>query len=100
MTVRVSRSIAVDGRLVDRDVRLVVEEIAERVTDRGRLEQVGRDLVEERLKGVVVVPVDEHDVHVDPLQLARGADAGEAAAEDENTPARVSIRLRHLNRRT
>ena len=47
------------------------------------LEQVGRDLVEQRLEGVVVVPVDEHDVDIGVLELARRADAGEAAAEDQ-----------------
>ena len=48
------------------------------------LEQIGRDLVEQRLEGVVVVLVDEHDVDVGVLQLAGRADAGEAAAEDED----------------
>ena len=46
------------------------------------LEQVGRDLVQERLEGVVVVLVDEHDVDVGVLQLPRSADPGEPAAED------------------
>ena len=44
----------------------------------------GRELVQQRLEGVVVVPVDEHDVDVGVLQLPRGADPGEAAAENED----------------
>ena len=52
------------------DVLLVVEQVAQRVPDRGRLEQAGRDLVEERLEGVVVVPVDEHDVDVGVLRAS------------------------------
>ena len=79
---------------MDGHVRLVVEEVTERVTDRARLEQVGCDLVEQRLKGVVVVPVDEHDVDVGALQLPRRPDAAEAAAEDEHPRAR----LRHASR--
>ena len=48
-----------DVGLVDGDVGLVVEEIAQRMSDGRGLEQVGRDLVQERLEGVVVVLVDE-----------------------------------------
>ena len=52
------------------------------MADRRLLEQVGRDLVEQRLEGVVVVLVDEDDVDVGVLQLARRADPAEPAAED------------------
>ena len=38
------------------------------MADRRRLEQVGRDLVEQRLEGVVVVLVDEDDVDVGVLR--------------------------------
>ena len=64
-TSRPSRSIAGHLGLVHGDVRLVVEQVAQRVPDRGRLEQVGGDLVQERLERVVVVPVDDRDVDVD-----------------------------------
>ena len=43
--------------------------------DRLRPEQARRELVDQRLEGVVVVPVDEDDVGVGLLQRARGADA-------------------------
>jgi hypothetical protein len=73
------------GHLVQMDpgVLLVVDEVAERVTDFGRLEQVGRHLVEERLKGVVVVLVDEDDLCIGLLERARRADSGEPASEDQ-----------------
>jgi hypothetical protein len=48
--------------------------------DRRSLEKAGRDLVEERLKRVVVVLVHDDNVDVALLQLLRGTDAGEAAA--------------------
>ena len=73
-----------DPILVDAHVVLLVEEVADRMADRRLLEQPRRDLVEERLEGVVVVLVHEHDVDVALLQLLRGADPGKAAAEDED----------------
>ena len=73
--------------LVDARVVLAVEEVADRVADRRLLEQARGHLVEQRLEGVVVVLVDEHDLGVALLQLLRGADAGEAAAEDEDARA-------------
>ena len=54
------------------------------MADRGRLEEPGRQLVEERLEGVVVVAVDQHDLCVRLLELLCRADAGEAASEDEH----------------
>ena len=71
-------------RLVDGGVVLVVDQVAERVSDGAGLQQTGRELVQERLEGVVVVLVHEHDVDVGLLQLSRRADAGEAAAEDDD----------------
>ena len=61
--------------------------------DRRRLEQPRRELVEERLEGVVVVLVDEHDVDVGLLQRSRGADAGEPAAEDDDAATRTAACL-------
>ena len=75
---------ALHGRLVDGDVVVTVKEIAKRVPHGARLEQARRELVEQRLEGVVVVLVDEHDVGVRLLELLRGADPGKAAAEDEH----------------
>ena len=71
--------------LVDAHVVLLVEEVADRMADRRLLEETRRHLVEQRLEGVVVVLVDDHDVGVALLQLLGRADPGEAAAEHEHT---------------
>ena len=54
------------------------------MSDRGRLEQAGRELVEERLERVVVVPVDEDDVGIGFLELLCRTDPGESSSEDEH----------------
>ena len=59
------------------------------MTDGAGLEETRRELVEERLKGVVVVLVDEHDLRVGVLELTGRAHAGEAAAEDEHPRTRA-----------
>ena len=69
---------------MDADIFLLVEEIPDRVPNRRLLEQPGRHLVQQRLEGVVVVLVDDHDVDVALAELLGGADAGEAAAQDED----------------
>ena len=69
------------------------------MADRGLLEEACGDLVQERLEGVVVVLVDEHDVDVALLQLLGGADPGEAAAEDEDARPRRCPLARSLRSR-
>ena len=54
------------------------------MSDRGGFEQVGGDLVEERLEGVVVVLVDQHDVDVGVLQLLCGAESRKSSPEDQD----------------
>ena len=73
-----------DSRLVNSDVRLLLKEVAQGMSDRCGFEQGGRDLVEERLEGVVVVLVDEHDVDVGVLQLPCGAESRKASPEDQD----------------
>ena len=73
---------------MDRGVVLILDEIAERVPDGRRLEKARGDLIQERLEGVVVVPVHEHDVDGCLLQLARSPDTGETAAEHYDTRPR------------
>ena len=60
------------------------EQVAERMPDPRRLEQPRRELVEERLEGVVVMPVDQHHLRVGVLQLLGGTHAGEPPAEDQD----------------
>ena len=72
------------GRLMDAGIGLVMEEIAQRVGDLARLDHVGRELIEHRLERVKVVVVDQDDVRVSTLELARGAEAAESSAENQN----------------
>ena len=92
-----------DGRLMNGGVLLVVHEVTQRVADRGGLEQAGGELVQKRLKGVVVVLVDQHDVGVGMLQLVGGADPCEPSAEDDDPLASIGAvfrRTRHLGQPT
>ena len=43
-----------------------------------------RDLVQQRLKGVVVLTVDDGDVEVKLAEVLRGGDAGEASPDDHH----------------
>jgi len=57
-------------------------------------EQVGGDLVEERLEGVVVVLVDENDVDVGILQFPCGTEPCKASPEDQDArPLSLGINL-------
>ena len=87
LTWRASRSIPVTAALWIVVLSLTLEEVTERVADSSRLEQAGGELVEQRLEGVVVVPVDEHDVGICVLQLLRRSDSPEPATEDQDPRA-------------
>jgi hypothetical protein len=76
-----------DRCFVHGGVGLVVEQVAQRVAARRGLQQVGRHLVEQWLERVVVVPVDDRDVDLGVLQLTGGADASEAATQDQDPRA-------------
>jgi hypothetical protein len=80
-----------DRVLVNARVRLLVDEVANRVADCRLLDQPRRHLVQERLEGVVIVLVDEDDLDVALLELLRGADAREAAADDQDAGAPVTV---------
>jgi len=64
-------------------MRLFVEEVAQGMAAGRGIEQVGGHLVQEWLKRVVIVLVDERDVDGGILELAGGADASEAAPEHQ-----------------
>ena len=89
------------GHRVEMDprVRVLVKEVAQGMPDGRGLEQVRCHLVEERLKGVVVVLVDDDDVGVDLLQRPRSADAREAPAQDEDDWPRALGTLRLIRHR-
>ena len=85
MTVRAAGSSDATSAELDVDVGVVAEELAQRERDVAGGQLRGRDLVEQRLELVVVVAVDQRDADV---VLARqppdAADAGEAAADDDD----------------
>ena len=63
--------------------------------DRGGLEQVGRDLVQQRLERVVVVLVHQHDVGSAVLQARRRTDTAETATEDQHPRLSTLLRSCH-----
>jgi hypothetical protein len=66
----------------------VAQHAADRRGDVARGERRGRDLVQQRLEEVVVVPVDQGDVDRRAIERARRAQAPEPAADDDD--ARVT----------
>src|SRR6185503_13271355 len=67
------------------DVRMTAKRLAKRRRDVTRRELRGGDLVEQWLELVVVVLVDQRDLHVAALgQPASAPEAGEAAADDHD----------------
>ena len=90
VTVRVAGSIEATSASLTSMLASLAEELAQRVRDVARRELRGRHLVEQRLELVVVVAVDQRDVHVVVLGQPPGAaDAGEAAADDDDVPLPV-----------
>ena len=66
------------------DIGLIAEHMANRLGN-GRRCQTGRShLVQERLKQVVVLPVDDSDIHLGMPQSACCLQAAEAAANDQD----------------
>ena len=75
---------ALDRTLVEGPVRVPVQQLADRVADLGRPELVGGDLIQQRLKRVVVVLVDDREPHRRVAQFLRGPDAAETGAQDHD----------------
>src|SRR5580698_1309959 len=69
----------------DFDVLVVAEEGADGLGDLCRREDGERNLVEQRLEGVVVLAVDEGDVEREFGELEGCVDSGEASADDHYT---------------
>ena len=65
-------------------VALAAQDRADRPRDVGRRQARGRDLIQQRLKQVVVVPVDERHVRRDFRERARGEQPAEPGAEDHD----------------
>ena len=86
--------------LVDARVRLLAEEIAQRMPHSRRFEQIRGDLIEQGLERVIVVLVDQDDIDIGVLQFLSRAEAREATSEDEHARSRILVcgRLRDTRR--
>ena len=78
------------GRLgePDAEVALLSQNPADRRRDVAGREPGGRDLIEQRLEDVMVVPVDERDVDRRLRERLGGAQAAEPAADDDDARTR------------
>ena len=72
-----------DFRLTERHVRLPLEDAAHGVGHVGGVQPCGRDLIEQRLERVVVVPVDDRDAFAGLGQLLRRRQPTEASTHDD-----------------
>ena len=90
------------GHAVDmhRQVGVPAQNIAQRMGDFFSGNQVGGNLIEHRLKGVIVVLVDQHHIRVGVLELFGGAESGKAAAEDHNFATVTHCLAPHYQPRT
>jgi hypothetical protein len=68
----------------DRRVALPSQDAADRRSDVGRRKTGGRDLIEKRLEEVIVVPVDDGHIRIDPRQSFCRLKATEAGAQDND----------------
>ena len=64
-------------------VALAAQNVPQRGGDGGRGEACGRHLVEQRLKRMVIVAIDQQDVHRCGAEGVRGGEPAEAAADDD-----------------
>jgi hypothetical protein len=72
-----------DDGLVEGDILMVMQHIANGKTDLFWRQFLRRYLVEQRLEGVVVVLVDERDPDVGIAQFFQRADSAETDAKDD-----------------
>jgi hypothetical protein len=69
---------------VDPGVQLAVEQVTKRVPGGALGEQVGGDLLQQRLEREIIVSVDDDHVDVRLAQLPRGTDPREPPAQDKD----------------
>jgi hypothetical protein len=69
----------------DPDVRLPPEDPANGRRDVARRQPGGRDLIEQRLKHVVIAPIQDRDLYRLSSQRTRRVQAAEAAADNQHT---------------
>ena len=73
-----------DLGLAELDVAQWPDQLPHRSSDLARIQQRCGHLVQERREQVVVVAVEEQDVHIDALQCTRARDPAEAGARDDH----------------
>ena len=66
------------------EVLLFRLELPDRRRYLGRRQNSGGDLVQERLKDMVITPVDQRDLDIGSLERACCGDAGETTADDQD----------------
>ncbi len=81
---RCSRSKPSDFSQQDLDILVPGENVADRSGDFGRRDAGGCDLVQKRLEGVVVLAVEQRDLHRQPGQRLGSFQAAKAAADDDD----------------
>ena len=87
-------SIATDIAEQHFDVALTAQDPADRRRDVAGRQRRRRHLIQQRLEDVMVAAIDERDPHRRPPQRARGVQAAEAAADDDD--ARIGHTFRAL----
>jgi hypothetical protein len=83
-----------DLRQKDCDVSLLRLELTDWRSDFGGREDGGCHLIEQRLKNVVVAPIDHDDLDIGMSQRVRRCDPGKAGADDHDTLALSAGRSR------
>jgi hypothetical protein len=71
------------------DAFIAAQNFADRLGNIGGRERRGCDLIEQRLKQMMVLPVDQGDGNVLGAQPARHLDTGKPRADDEDTPEAI-----------
>jgi hypothetical protein len=74
------------------DIALTAQDVPQRGGDGGRGDTGGRDLIEQRLKGVVIAAIDQQEVGGGGTQGAHGGEPPEAAANDDDPWPRMHRR--------
>jgi hypothetical protein len=72
-----------------RDVLVLLQDLPQGRSDRRRGKAGRGDLVEQRLEQMMIAAVDQGDANIGIGQFARGGEAAETAAEDDDMGARV-----------
>src|SRR5262249_50812602 len=78
-----------NGGEQDLDVLLFAQNPADRRGDVAGRQRRGRHLIEQRLKEMIVVAIEQRHAHVGATKGARCVEAAEAAADDDHTRSRL-----------